>query len=344
MAERAQCPGRWPSRLCRRCKEAHCLADLSCGRSPPVFLTHSGKQVDTRSAHLFNFLFLALLLALRAAGVGFRCSAASAKPYPGLADDLTLICHSAEGMSRLLQVVVRAGFFTWSGMRIKLTKSVITVYDFRTWRELPTDEMRHHGQALTHLLADESFRYLGARLMPTEGLRLLLLLPGFGRRKEVHRRSGKRVQGGSQTAWQQWIMGSWRHGSCSVWARPCQIQFRYFKTEPRNWARISIDWLHWKNLLGLLSQNLTGTQFENSGLHSVPSALFHGEADVTAAAVANQRYQSWFNIASIIILRINCNWYFLFNNALDLHNNEPLKFGNNLSANVLKQPKFMSVI
>ena len=103
-------------------------------------------------------------------------------------------------MSRLLQVVVRAGFFTWSGMRIKLTKSVITVYDFRTRRELPTDEMRHHGQALTHLLADESFRYLGARLMPTEGLRLLLLLPGFGRRKEVHRRSGKRVQGGSQTA------------------------------------------------------------------------------------------------------------------------------------------------
>ena len=55
--------------------------------------------------------------------------------------------------------------------------------------------MRHHGQALTHLLADESFRYLGARLMPKERLRLLLLLPGFGRRKEAHHRSGKRVQG-----------------------------------------------------------------------------------------------------------------------------------------------------
>ena len=72
-------------------KEAHCLADLSCGRSLPAFLTRGGKQVDTRSTHLFNFLFLALLLALRAAGVGFQCSAASAKPYPGLADDLTLI-------------------------------------------------------------------------------------------------------------------------------------------------------------------------------------------------------------------------------------------------------------
>ena len=56
-----------------------------------------------------------------------------------------------------------AEFCAWSGMRIKREKSVITAYDFRTKRELTTDEILYEGQPLVRLAADENFPYLGVR-------------------------------------------------------------------------------------------------------------------------------------------------------------------------------------
>ena len=64
------------------------------------------------------------------------------------------------GISRLLEVV--SDFYSWSWMRIKLAKSVITAYDFVAQEELPTNEIRYQG-SLTRLPAGESFPYLGVR-------------------------------------------------------------------------------------------------------------------------------------------------------------------------------------
>ena len=74
------------------------------------------------------------LLALRAAGVGFQLVQGLRRPAWEFADDLIrLICHSAEGMSRLIQVV--ADFCNWSRMRIKICKvnsTIITSQDYGT--------------------------------------------------------------------------------------------------------------------------------------------------------------------------------------------------------------------
>ena len=87
------------------------MADLPYVRSAPVFLTRCGKQGDELSPQL---LFFALLLALRAAGVGFQLVAGLRSPARGFADDLTLTCNSAEGMSRLVQVVATSATVNWS--------------------------------------------------------------------------------------------------------------------------------------------------------------------------------------------------------------------------------------
>ena len=50
-----------------------------------------------------------------------------------------------------------------TGMRIKLTKSVITAFDFGQKRELPTEGILYKGKPLVRLAAHESFSYLGVR-------------------------------------------------------------------------------------------------------------------------------------------------------------------------------------
>ena len=67
-------------------------------------------------------------------------------------------------MTRLLQVV--DDFCEWSGMRIKLKKLLITVYDFGAGQELPTEDIKYQAKPLTRLPpmpADKSFPYLGIR-------------------------------------------------------------------------------------------------------------------------------------------------------------------------------------
>ena len=64
-------------------------------------------------------------------------------------------------MSRLLHVV--SNFCEWSGMRVKLQRSVITAFDFGARCELPTDTVLYKGQPLVRLTADQSFSCLGVR-------------------------------------------------------------------------------------------------------------------------------------------------------------------------------------
>ncbi len=99
-------------------------------------LSRGQKQGDKSSPLLFSLIFNALLLALKATGVGHRTIGLRA-PASGFADDLVLVTRSAADMSRLLQVV--ADFCTWSRMRIKREKSVDTGFDFKTGTALPTE-------------------------------------------------------------------------------------------------------------------------------------------------------------------------------------------------------------
>ena len=117
-------------------KEAYYTVELPYGTSALVTLTRGLKQGDHPSPLLFSLLFNALLIALKATGIGHRTMSGLRTPARGFADDLTLITDSASGLSRLLEVV--RGFCSWSGMRIRREKSVITAFDFGLKQELPT--------------------------------------------------------------------------------------------------------------------------------------------------------------------------------------------------------------
>ena len=136
-------------------------ADLPYGRSAPIFLLRGNKQGDKPSPLLFGLIFNALLLALRATGVGHNSISGLRAPSRGFADDLALTTETASGTSRLLAVV--SAFCSWTGARVNLAKSVITAYDFGGKVELPTDDILYNGSPLVHLPTDQSFPYLGVR-------------------------------------------------------------------------------------------------------------------------------------------------------------------------------------
>ena len=141
--------------------ESTYVADLPYGQSAPISLTRGTKQGDKLSPLLFDLIFNYLLLALRATGVAHRLMTGLRTPARGFADDLVLCTESPEDMGRLLTVV--AGFCQWSGMRVKLQKSIASAFDFAKKEELPTGGILYNGVPLAHLPADASFCYLGVR-------------------------------------------------------------------------------------------------------------------------------------------------------------------------------------
>ena len=146
---------------------AHYEADLPYGRSAPVTLTRGTKQGDILSPLLFGLFFNALLIGLRQSGVGHRLINGQQTTNRGFADDVALTTATQAGMQKLLDVV--SDFCSWSGMRLKLEKSVITAFDFGRRQALPTEEIRYRGSALASLPPDRSFRYLGVKTALTNG-------------------------------------------------------------------------------------------------------------------------------------------------------------------------------
>jgi len=92
---------------------AYYQAELPYGRSAKVVLSRGQKQGDKSSPLLFGLIFNALLLALKATGVGHRTVSGLRAPARGFADDLVIIAGSGADMSRLLKVV--SDFCAWSG-------------------------------------------------------------------------------------------------------------------------------------------------------------------------------------------------------------------------------------
>jgi hypothetical protein len=136
-------------------------ADLPYGRSAEVALTQRKKQGDISSPLLFGLFFNALLLALKAVGVGHSTISGLRAPARRFTDDLVLVTRSCSDMSSLLQVV--SDFCAWSGMRVKGEKSVITGFDYKQKAHLPTTNILFRGEPLASLPADEAFAYLGVR-------------------------------------------------------------------------------------------------------------------------------------------------------------------------------------
>ncbi len=137
-----------------------CGMKLDYGRSAEVVLSRGQKHGDKSSPLLFGLVFNALLLALKASGVGHRTISGLRSPARGFADDLVIVTSAAADLSRLLQVV--ADFCAWSGMRIKREKSVVTGFDFRLGTDLPSAGILYEAP-LTDLAAEEAVAYLGVR-------------------------------------------------------------------------------------------------------------------------------------------------------------------------------------
>ncbi len=64
-------------------------------------------------------------------------------------------------MARLLQVISR--LCKWSGMRINISKSVATGFDFATGNDLPTGGIQYEELPLPGFAADEACTHLGVR-------------------------------------------------------------------------------------------------------------------------------------------------------------------------------------
>ena len=140
---------------------AYYMADLPYGRSASITLTRGKKQGDKSSPLLFDLVFNALLLALKATRIGHSTMSGLRTPSKGFADDLVITTKTPAGMSHLQQVI--ADFCTWSGMRIKREKSVITAFDYKTSRPLSTATILYEGAPLGSLAPTEPFPYLGIR-------------------------------------------------------------------------------------------------------------------------------------------------------------------------------------
>ena len=71
------------------------------------------------------------------------------------------LTNSSQSCLGLFSLRVVSSFCEWSGMTVKLQKSVITAFDFGARCKLPTDTTHYQGQPLVRLAAEQSFPYLG---------------------------------------------------------------------------------------------------------------------------------------------------------------------------------------
>ena len=140
-------------------------AQTSYGTTAEVSLTRGAKQGDTLSPLLFSLLFNPLLLALEAAGLGQVTLTGLRTAVRAFADDATLTTKCVEDMQVLVAIVDR--FCTWSGMRLNVSKSEVTGFNFKLKCELDVSDIRVGGQALQRLAPKDAFRYLGFRFSLT---------------------------------------------------------------------------------------------------------------------------------------------------------------------------------
>ena len=126
---------------------AHYEADLPYGRSAPVYLSRGAKQGDILSPLLFNIVLNALLIDMRQSGVGCRTDFGLhwQSAGRGFADDLAVTTATPAGLQKILDVIAR--FCQWSGMQVKLAKSVITAFDYSRRSDMPTNDIRYNGES-----------------------------------------------------------------------------------------------------------------------------------------------------------------------------------------------------
>jgi hypothetical protein len=134
---------------------------LPYGTTARIQLTRGKKQGDLISPLLFELPFNVFLLALEATSVGLVRLFHKPRVGRGFADDVAIISSSKQQMQTRLTTT--AQFCRWSGMRVKVTKSVLSAYDFRDRTEADVTGILYEGHALQHLPPEEAFPYLGIR-------------------------------------------------------------------------------------------------------------------------------------------------------------------------------------
>ena len=136
-------------------------AQLPYGTTARIQLTRGKKQGDLISPLLFELPFNVFLLALEATSVGLVRLFHKPRVGRGFADDVAIIGSSKQQMQTRLTKT--AEFCRWSGMRVKVTKSFLSAYDFRDRKEADVTGILYEGHALQHLPPEEAFPYLGIR-------------------------------------------------------------------------------------------------------------------------------------------------------------------------------------
>lgn len=141
--------------------ESYYQADTVYGTSAKVFLTRGTKQGDGLSPLLFSLIFNYLLHVLDAKKLGHKSASGTRTPGRAFADDITLITNSGKSMAELLEAVNL--FCMWSGMRVNVSKSEISAWDFNNNTTPDTSMVTMNGTPLEQLPASKAFRYLGFR-------------------------------------------------------------------------------------------------------------------------------------------------------------------------------------
>lgn len=142
-------------------RDAYYTADLPYGSTARIRLTRGNKQGDLISPLLFGLLDNVYLLALEATAGGVVRFGHKPQVARGFADDIAITATSKSQLQGRLSKTSQ--FCGWSGMRIKVIKSVLTAYDFAQRQDADVSGITYDGQPLRHLPATEAFTYLGIR-------------------------------------------------------------------------------------------------------------------------------------------------------------------------------------